>query len=87
MLEKIKKGVNKIKEDLRSKRLYKSDDQILGGVCGGIAEYFDIDPTIVRLSCVILFLIGAPIPLLYILGWVIMPDKPTPRSTKGINKE
>lgn len=34
-----------------TKRLYKSrNDKMLGGVCGGIAEYFDIDPTLVRLG-------------------------------------
>ena len=45
------------------KRLYKSsENSMLCGVCGGIAEYFDIDPTLVRLAWVILFSAPMPIP-------------------------
>lgn len=45
---------------MEPKRLYKSrTNRVLCGVCGGIGEYFGIDPTIVRLLCVLL---GAPVP-------------------------
>ena len=44
---------------MRNKRLYKSSvNYMLCGVCGGIAEYFDIDPTLVRLAWVILTCFG-----------------------------
>ena len=61
------------------KRLFLStSDKKLGGVCGGIAEYMDLDPTIVRLLTVVLALITAVIPVLiaYILAWIIIPRKP-----------
>lgn len=41
-----------------NKRLYKSNDKMLCGVCGGIAEYFNIDPTLVRLGLVVFSLAG-----------------------------
>ncbi|NCI47766.1 PspC domain-containing protein [Sediminibacterium soli] len=58
-------------------RLYRDDsDKILGGVCGGVASYLRIDPTIVRLVfALIAFVFGGGI-LLYIILWVILPSKP-----------
>jgi phage shock protein C len=61
------------------KRLFLSTtDKKLGGVCGGIAEYMEIDPTVVRLLTVILALMTAVIPVLigYILAWIIIPRMP-----------
>lgn len=62
-----------------SKRLYRNpNDKMLGGVCGGLAAYFDIDPVIVRLIMVVLFL-GAGIGLLaYIIAWIVIPLARTP---------
>jgi phage shock protein C len=60
------------------KRLLLSNtDRKLGGVCGGIAEYMELDPTIVRLLTVVLTLITAVIPVVigYILAWIIIPRK------------
>ncbi|MDD3041893.1 MAG: PspC domain-containing protein [Methanosarcinaceae archaeon] len=60
------------------KTLYRSKkNRMIAGVCGGIAEYFDIDPTIVRLLWVLfVFLgVGAGIPA-YIIAWVIIPEEP-----------
>lgn len=59
------------------KKLYKSKvDKKLCGVCGGIAEYFDIDSTIVRLALVFLVIFcGAGI-LAYIISAVVMPNRP-----------
>lgn len=59
------------------RRLYKkSDDKIIGGVCSGLAEYFDIDPTIVRLFFGVgLFIPGFPALLIYIIIGLIAPDK------------
>lgn len=61
------------------RRLYRNpDDKMIGGVCSGIANYFDIDPVIVRLIVVVLFL-GAGIGLVaYIIAWIIIPAARTP---------
>lgn len=58
------------------KRLYKIEEgKKLCGVCGGIAEYFDVDPTLIRLLWVILVLcVGTGI-LAYIVAALIMPSK------------
>jgi phage shock protein C len=48
-------------------------DKMLGGVCGGLGEYLNIDPTIVRLIFIILALAGGPGILIYIILWLIMP--------------
>lgn len=59
------------------KRLYKSaTDKKLDGVCAGIAEYFDIDPTLIRLAWVLMSLfVGFGI-LFYIIAAIVMPRKP-----------
>lgn len=59
------------------KRLYRSKRQrMLGGVAGGIAEYLNTDPTLIRLAVVVLaFAGGAGIPA-YIIAWLIMPEEP-----------
>lgn len=58
------------------KRLYKSrTNKMICGVCGGIAEYFNIDPTIVRLAFVAFsFLVGSAI-LLYLVCAIVMPNE------------
>lgn len=59
------------------KRLYRSRSQrMLAGVCGGIAEYFKIDPTLVRLGWVIFcFAAGSGI-IAYIIAAIIIPENP-----------
>jgi phage shock protein PspC (stress-responsive transcriptional regulator) len=59
--------------DLR--RLTRSNDRMVGGVAAGIAEYVDVDPTIVRLVFALLLLLGGLLPwvLVYLVLWVIMP--------------
>lgn len=59
------------------KRLYKiNEGKVVDGVCGGIAEYFNIDPTIVRLAWVIFTFAGASGIMAYILCALIIPRKP-----------
>ena len=59
------------------KRLYKSKvDKKLAGVCGGLAEYFELDPTIVRLVAVILILGWGSGLLAYIIAALVMSDNP-----------
>lgn len=56
------------------KKLYKSDlDKKLCGVCGGVAEYFEIDSTIVRLAWVVFTLLGGSGILAYIIAALVMP--------------
>lgn len=58
------------------KRLYKSStDKKLCGVCAGIAEYFEIDPTIIRLAWVVFTLLGGSGILAYIIAAIVMPSE------------
>ena len=62
---------------MNEKKLYKSStDKKLAGVCGGIAEYFNIDATLVRLGWVVFSLLGGSGLLAYIIAAIIMPDRP-----------
>lgn len=59
------------------KRLYKSSkNQMIDGVCAGIAEYFNIDPTLVRLGAVVLTCAGGSGILGYIICAIIIPRNP-----------
>lgn len=62
---------------MATKKLYKSrNNRVISGVCGGIGEYFNIDPTIIRLLWVILiFCFGTGI-LAYIIAALIIPEMP-----------
>jgi len=67
------KGVNLIMD----KKLYRSrKDYMIAGVCGGIAEYFDIDSTLVRLLTVLVVLIGGAGVVAYIIAWIVIPKNP-----------
>ena len=71
---------------MNEKKLYKSStDKKLAGVCGGIAEYFNIDSTLVRLGWVVFSLLGGSGLLAYIIAAIIMPDRPY-RFLKPVNK-
>ncbi len=63
---------------MRRLQLSKTDKKIFG-VCGGIGETYDIDPTLIRLGLVFLCLATAIIPvvLTYIIAWIIIPEKLT----------
>jgi len=61
------------------RRLYRSvRERMLGGVCGGIADYLGTDPTLIRLVWVALSLFtrGFPGVILYIVGWIVIPEEP-----------
>ena len=59
------------------KKLYRSNDnKIIAGVCGGIAEFFSLDPTLVRLGLVVFCALGGSGILAYILAAIIMPKAP-----------
>ena len=57
------------------KRLTRSNKKMIGGVCAGLAEYLDIDPTIVRIVWVLMVLFAGFGILLYIILWLIMPKQ------------
>ena len=61
----------------QTKRLLRSrQERMLGGVCGGIAEYFNVDPTLVRLAAVVLAIVSSIVPglLLYAVLWIVIPE-------------
>ena len=59
---------------MNGKKLYRSDEnKMLAGVCGGIAEYFGVDPTLIRLAWVVFSLLGGSGLLAYILAAIISP--------------
>lgn len=61
-------------ERMMERRLYRSrTEKMIAGVCGGVAEYFNVDPTIVRLLWVLVTLLGGAGVLLYIVLWIVMP--------------
>ena len=60
--------------NMKNKRLYKSSvNCMLCGVCGGIAECFDIDPTLVRLAWILLTFFGGSGILAYIIAAIVIP--------------
>lgn len=84
MVEKIvaKKSLKEdIQKELKTKRMYKKiylskKDKMIVGVCGGIGEYFNIDPVLIRLLFVIfsVFTLGFGI-IVYLLAWMIIPER------------
>lgn len=59
------------------KRLYRSrTDRKIAGVCGGIANYFEVDPTLVRLLWILFCLLGGAGIILYIIAVIIIPLEP-----------
>ena len=57
-------------------KLYRSTDRVIGGVCGGIAEYFGLDTSTIRIVTLILILFGGLSLWVYILLWIIIPNAP-----------
>jgi phage shock protein C len=59
------------------KKLYRSLDRKLAGVCGGIAEYLGVDPTVVRIVYLVLTLFSVAFPgiLIYLILWALIPEK------------
>ena len=76
-LETKERAEMKSMKNDKIKRLYRSGkDRILGGVCGGIAEYLEVDPVLIRLIWIAgTFAFGSGI-LLYIIAWIIIPRNP-----------
>ncbi len=59
-----------------TKRLYRlRDGRVVAGVCAGLAAYFRVDPTLVRLAFALLTVFGGAGVLLYLCAWVVMPEE------------
>jgi phage shock protein C len=62
---------------MMTERLYRSGrDKMIGGVCGGLAEYFQIDVTLIRLVAVIALFLGGAGFFAYLVAWIIIPVNP-----------
>jgi phage shock protein PspC (stress-responsive transcriptional regulator) len=58
-------------------KLYRSKkNKIIAGVCGGIGEYFNVDPTLIRLLWLFISILGGSGVLAYIIAWIIIPEEP-----------
>jgi phage shock protein C len=60
-----------------TKKLYRSnDDRWIAGVCGGIAEYFNLDPTLIRVLFILFGLIVGGGLIIYLILWLVIPQAP-----------
>ena len=65
---------------IEPKKLYKSqDDRMISGICAGIAEYFEVDPTLVRVIWLVFSVAGGAGVLAYIVAHFIVPERPYSR--------
>lgn len=72
----------------KNKKLYRSKtNRMIGGVCGGLGEYFDVDPTIIRLLWVVIFFMGGSGILIYIIFWIVLPEEDEVKEVKNDKKE
>ena len=68
------------------RKLYRSrTDRSIAGICGGLAAYFGIDPTLLRLITLLLILFGGISIWVYVILWIVVPEEPL--RTFGINKK
>ncbi len=69
------------------KKLYRSDEnKIIFGICGGIGEYFDIDPVIIRLILIVLICLGFSGLIAYIIAAFVIPRRPIAAAGGGTNQ-
>jgi len=74
-------------KSIMQKKLYRSKkDKMIAGICGGIAEYFDVDSTLIRLLTVIFVLLGGAGFVVYIIAWIIIPETPEQVSDDKFDK-
>jgi phage shock protein C len=59
-----------------TKRLYRlHDGRVVAGVCAGLAAYFNVDPTLVRLAFALLTIFGGAGVLIYLVAWIVIPEE------------
>lgn len=59
-----------------SRKLYRTQDGLIAGVCGGLAEFFGLDTSLVRIATLLLILFGGLSLWVYIILWLIVPKAP-----------
>lgn len=75
-------------KSIKGRKLYRSKlDRKIGGVCGGIAEYLDVDSTVVRIIFVMVFLFLGVGLLFYVIAWLLIPEQPEGNIVKAIQKK
>ena len=58
------------------RKLYRSNtNRMLAGVCGGLAEYFNLDPTLIRVLFIVLAVLGGSGVVIYLAMWIIVPKQ------------
>ncbi len=64
-------------EHMTTSRLTRTRDRMIGGVCGGLAKWLGLDPTITRIGYVLLSILSAAFPgiIVYVVMWMIMPEE------------
>lgn len=66
-----------------SKKLYRSrNDRMIAGVCGGLADYFNVDSTFIRLAVLFIFLFQGIGLIAYLIAWVVISEEPVDRGRK-----
>jgi phage shock protein C len=61
-----------------TRKLYRSrSNRRVAGVCGGLAQYFNLDPTLIRILFVVLAVLGGSGLVLYVAMWIIVPNEPS----------
>lgn len=64
---------------MTKKRIYRStESKIIAGVCGGLGDYFDIDPTWIRILCVLSIFANGIGLIAYVIWWIVVPQQPLP---------
>ena len=68
-------GVKKENKEIKMKKLYRNKtDYKIAGICSGMGDYFEIDPVIIRLVFLLGLFLGGGL-IVYIIGWIIIPEK------------
>ena len=71
-----------IQKSSKPKQIYRSEtNRVIGGVCGGIGEFFSVDPVIIRILFILFAIYAGSGVLLYIILWVIIPSKSSLKKT------
>lgn len=77
-----------MKNMAKNKRLYRSEkDRMIGGVAGGIAEYFDVDSVVIRIIFVLVSIYGGSGVMIYMILWLIIPTESSNKSSTEENVE
>lgn len=67
------------------KKIYRSKDKKIAGVCGGIGEFYNVDPTLVRLGWIVITILTGIVPgiVAYVIAAIVMPSRPSPSQAVG----